>query len=101
MSTIKLPELDQFHDVTYAQAAAFRQHGHVLIPNVLNVEEVLIYRDVIKDAADKFNTEKRDLEERDTYGKAFLQIMNLWEVDEQAKKFTLAKRMGKIAADLL
>nr|WP_294874329.1 phytanoyl-CoA dioxygenase family protein [uncultured Pedobacter sp.] len=101
MSTIELPKLDQYREITYAQAAAFRQNGHVLIPNVLDAEEVLIYRDVIKEAAAKFNTEKRDLAERDTYGKAFLQIMNLWEVDEQAKKFTLAKRMGKIAADLL
>lgn len=101
MPTIKLPELDQYHEVTYAQAAAFRQNGHVLISNILNAEEVLIYRDVIKEAADKYNTEKRALAERDTYGKAFLQIMNLWEVDEQVKKFTLAKRMGKIAADLL
>src|SRR5436189_133361 len=31
----------------------------------------------------------------------FLQVMNLWEVDESVKKFTLAKRFAKIAADLL
>ena len=37
---------------------------------------------------------------RDT-GKAFLQVMNLWEVDDEVKKFTLARRFGKIAADLL
>src|SRR5205085_10853400 len=34
-------------------------------------------------------------------GKAFLQIMNLWKVDENVRKFTLAKRFAKIAADLL
>lgn len=49
----------------------------------------------------QYNTEKRALQERDTYGKAFLQIMNLWEADEDVKKFTLAKRFAKIAADLL
>jgi ectoine hydroxylase-related dioxygenase (phytanoyl-CoA dioxygenase family) len=41
------------------------------------------------------------MEDRDTYGKAFLQIMNLWEVDENVRRFTLAKRFAKIAADLM
>jgi hypothetical protein len=62
---------------------------------------VAAYREVINDAAYKYNTEKRKLEDRDTYGKAFLQTMNLWDVDEDVKKFTLAKRFAKIAADLL
>ena len=43
----------------------------------------------------------RKLEDRDTYGKAFLQIMNLWQCDADAKKFVFAKRMAKIAADLM
>ena len=59
------------------------------------------YRPVILDAADRYNTEKRKMEDRDTYGKAFLQIMNLWEVDEAVRKFTLAKRLAQIAADLM
>ena len=41
------------------------------------------------------------MEERDTYGKAFLQIMNLWEADKNVRQFTLAKRFAKIAAQLL
>src|SRR5947209_7477366 len=39
--------------------------------------------------------------QRDTYGKAFLQIMNLWERDEAVRRFALARRFGKIAADLM
>ena len=41
------------------------------------------------------------MEERDTYGKAFLQIMNLWVEDDAVKKYVLARRFAKIAADLL
>lgn len=41
------------------------------------------------------------MEERDTYGKAFLQMMNLWEENENIRKFTLAKRFAGIAAQLL
>lgn len=101
MLNIKLPELSDHKLLTDSKIEEFRKNGHILTPGVLNNDEVAAYRDVINEAADKHNTEKRKLEERDTYGKAFLQIMNLWEVDEQVKKFTLAKRMGKIAADLL
>ena len=68
---------------------------------MLSPDEVSAYREAINDAAYQYNTEKRKLTERDTYGRAFLQIMNLWEVDERVRKFTLAKRFAKIAADLL
>ena len=101
MEIEKLPSLDDTKALDIATIRSFRENGHVLIPGILNREEVKAYRDIIKDAAYKYNTETRAMEERDTYGKAFLQIMNLWEVDKAVKKFTLAKRFAKIAADLL
>ncbi len=96
-----LPELKDDKQVTEPQIQEFRKNGHVLIPGILNADEAAAYRAAINEAATQYNTEKRKLDDRDTYGKAFLQIMNLWEVDEQVKKFTLSKRMAKIAADLL
>ncbi len=99
--TALLPALDNFITIDPLQEQAFRKNGHTLIKNVLSKEEAGVYRGVINEAAYKFNTEKRKMEERDTYGKAFLQVMNLWEVDEDVRKYTLAKRFAKIAADLL
>ena len=96
-----LPALDNLKQVSKGDILDFRKNGHVLIKEVLDEEEIAAYRDVIARAAEKYNEEKRKLEDRDTYGKAFLQIMNLWTVDESVKKFTLAKRFAKIAADLL
>ncbi len=55
-----------------------------------SAEDIAAYRPLINAAADRFNSETRPLEERDTYGKAFLQIMNLWVRDEAVKKFTLS-----------
>lgn len=101
MLTDCLPSLDDFITIDPQQVEDFRRKGHTLIKGVLRPEEVQPYRDAINEAAYKYNTEKRALEERDTYGKAFLQIMNLWEVDENVRRFTLAKRFAKIAADLL
>jgi ectoine hydroxylase-related dioxygenase (phytanoyl-CoA dioxygenase family) len=96
-----LPSLDDVKPVSPRQIQEFRETGHVLISNILSPEEIAVYRDIIVDAADTFNTEKRKLEERDTFGKAFLQIMNLWRNDERVRKFVMAKRFGRMAATLL
>ncbi len=101
MNKVQLPSLNDHLRLNSSQIEDFRKNGNTLIKSVLQPEEVAAYRDVINEAAYQYNTEKRKLEERDTYGKAFLQIMNLWNADEQVRKFTLAKRFGKIAADLL
>ena len=101
MNDLQLPSLDNFIEIAPAQVDDFRKNGHTLVKNVLTPGEAAVYRNVINEAAYQYNTEKRKMEERDTYGKAFLQVMNLWEVDELVKKYTLAKRFAKIAADLL
>jgi ectoine hydroxylase-related dioxygenase (phytanoyl-CoA dioxygenase family) len=101
MISSKTPALDSLIAVDDSQIKDFREEGHVLIKNILQPQEVAWYRDAIRDAAYQYNTETRDMKDRDTYGKAFLQIMNLWETDEQVRQFTLAKRFAKIAADLL
>ncbi len=101
MSASTLPDLSSDYSLTEDQIAAYRKNGHVYLPGVLNSEELAAYRPVIVDAADRYNTQTLPIEERDTYGKAFLQIMNLWTQDEAVARFTLARRMGKIAADLM
>lgn len=101
MNDFQLPSLNKYIPIQPSQIEEFRTKGHTLIKSVLQQDEVFECRRVINEAAYKYNTEKRKLEERDTYGKAFLQIMNLWESDTDMKQFTLAKRFAKIAADLL
>ena len=98
---IKLPELNDFKSIPQSMIDEFRKDGHTLVRGLLSQEEVKAYQEVLVHAAEKYNTEKRKMEERDTYGKAFLQIMNLWRNDENVKKFVMAKRFAKVAADLL
>jgi len=79
----------------------FATHGHALVRGIASAEEIASYRPVIRDAAERHNRETRPLEERETYGKAFLQVPNLWTVDEGVKAFTLAARFARVAAELL
>lgn len=96
-----LPDLSEPIELKQEDINSFQANGHILLPGVLNSDEIAAYRPVIHDAAYRYNTERRKMEERDTYGKAFLQIMNLWRRDEQVARFTLARRFAGIAARLL
>lgn len=96
-----LPSLDSSFPLSREQVAFYAENGHIYLPSIVSPAELAVYRPVINDAADRFNTETRPLEERDTYGKAFLQIMNLWARDEAVARFTLAKRFARIAAELM
>ena len=97
----KLPELDDFKTISREQIEEFRENGHTITRGLLSPEEIAAYHSLIKKSALKYNTEERKIEDRDTYGKAFLQIMNLWRKDENVKKIVMSKRLAKVAADLL
>ena len=80
---------------------AYRNNGWVALREVATSEEMATYGPAIREAAMRHNTETRPMEERDTYGKAFLQIMNLWRHDPVVAQYTLSKRFASIAAQLL
>ena len=101
MDEVQLLSLNDYISVQPLQIKEFRENGHTLIKSVVKQQELPAYRQAINEGSYANNTEKRALAERDTYGKAFLQTLNLWEVDEKIKRFTHAKRFAKIAAELL
>jgi ectoine hydroxylase-related dioxygenase (phytanoyl-CoA dioxygenase family) len=96
-----LPALSDRRTVSTDDAAFFREKGHVLIRDLASPSEVAAYRPAIAAAADRYNVELRPIAQRDTYGKAFLQIMNLWCGDESVRRFVTAKRFAGVAAQLL
>lgn len=96
-----LPELGGEYPVTSAQASQYQQDGHILLRGVASRSELAAFLPGIRSAVERFNAETRPLEERDTYGKAFLQVMNLWARDEVARRFVTSRRFAKIAADLM
>lgn len=94
-------EYDQLFQLTSQDQEYFHQNGHVLLRNVLSPESAVAFRYALENAVQNLNTEHRALHERDTYGKAFLQIMNIWRSHPKVAKFVLAKRFAHIAAQLL
>ena len=93
--------LNTDYPIQAQQVADFQRDGHVYLPELISPEALKPYRDSIVQWADDFRKKQKPMSERDTYGKAFLQMMNLWEEDPNIKEFVFAKRFGQVAADLL
>jgi hypothetical protein len=101
MPTDTLPALTDAYAVDDEHVAAFRADGFVRLGGVASAAEAAAYRRPIASAVERHSTENRPLSERDSYGMAFLQVMNLWRHDEAVARFVLAPRFAGIAARLL
>lgn len=100
-SSTALPDLASDYCLAPRHREFFQTHGHVLLRRVAAPEEIAAYRPRIQNAVKTHKKETRALEERDTYHRAFLQVGNLWEVDDTVRRFVFARRFAKIAADLM
>ena len=96
-----LPDLSEDYRLTPEAIRSFRENGHVLLRAVASSEEVAAYRGPIGKVVQEHSVGKARLEDRDTYGRAFLQITNLWQKCKTVRRFALAHRFAKIAADLM
>lgn len=93
--------LSSHYDVSDAQKQAYRENGHVYLPGVFSGTEVAAYREQILDATAEMRSVAPNMSKRDTYGKAFLQMSNLWTQHEGVKAFTLCRRCAQISAELM
>ncbi|KPF80833.1 phytanoyl-CoA dioxygenase family protein [Novosphingobium sp. AAP93] len=81
--------------------AHYRNDGFVRLPGLLDAEELAHYGAEITRLTLALNTQVKPLEERETYDRAFLQVMNLWRSSEEARRFVFGKRLAGVAAQLL
>ena len=73
--------LDQYLQLSPEQLAFYKQYNFIKIKEVLPVEVVEHFNQIISKKVEEINTQDLPLTDRDTYGKAFLQLFNLWELD--------------------
>lgn len=93
--------LDQPYDLQPDQVAFYRENGYIKLKNVLSQEVILYMNETISAEVVRLNTQHLPMEQRDTYGKAFLQIMNIWTKSKPVKQIVFSKRLAKIATDLM
>lgn len=87
--------------LTKDQIEFYQQNRFIKLKQVFNEETIAYFNDAIGKRVEIMNKENTPLEQRSTYGKAFLQLFNLWKEDEVVKEFVFSKRLAKIASDLM
>ncbi len=104
MSTPTAPfaqELNDLFPLTQQQISSFHENGYLKLKHVLSPELLEQYRRVIHERVADLSRDALPIDQRDTYGKAFLQIMNLWTESPEVKEFVFGKRLARIAAELI
>ena len=81
--------------------ASYRKDGFVVLRGVLSRETIAFFENHVTRQVEANSAHYLPLEKRDTYGKAFLQIPNLWTHDETIAALVRSSRLGRIAAELM
>ncbi len=95
------PNFSEPHPISKAHIDEFREKGHTLVRGLLRPDEVEAIRPAIVETGPKGRYDHRPLEERDTYGKAFVQMFNLWTHDRRVQAFVFARRFARVAGELM
>ncbi|MEP7107557.1 MAG: phytanoyl-CoA dioxygenase family protein [Ferruginibacter sp.] len=96
-----LQALTEPFQLTKEQILFFQKNGFIKLKEVLPASAITYMNETISREVKRLNTQDLPMDKRDTYGKAFLQIMNIWTRSEPVKEIVFSKRLAKIAADLL
>jgi ectoine hydroxylase-related dioxygenase (phytanoyl-CoA dioxygenase family) len=94
-------QLDQPYSLTPEQVEFYREYGYVKLRDVFSSGLLEHFRKAITKKVEELNTQRLPMEERSTYDKAFLQIMNLWTMSEEARQLVFGKRLARIATELM
>lgn len=94
-------DIDSHYPLTVHQVESFRENGFIRLRDVLSHATLEYYGREISRLTIALNTQDKPLEERSTYDKAFLQVMNLWERSPLVGRFVMGQRLARIAAELL
>jgi ectoine hydroxylase-related dioxygenase (phytanoyl-CoA dioxygenase family) len=94
-------DIDSEYSLSPQQIEYFQTNGFIKLKEVLSPEVLAHFGREISALVKKLSAQALPLEKRSTYGKAFLQNMNLWLQSEIVKEFVFSKRLGRVATQLM
>ena len=94
--------LDEPYPLSDKQIRQFSEEGFIKLKGVLSKELLDAFGPEITRVTMANNPRAGiPMEERSTYGRAFIQVGNLWEKSELCKQFAFSHRLARIATELL
>lgn len=94
--------INEPYSLTSDDVKAFRENGYIHLVGVLPDDVLEYYEPIISKI-----TQEHDpaagvaLEDKDIYGKAFIQLGNLWQHDAQVTELVFCKRLARLASELM
>jgi hypothetical protein len=74
-------------ELTTAQIEFYQKNRFIKLKQVFDADTIAYFNEAIGQRVAIMNKENTPLEQRSTYGKAFLQLFNLWKEDEIVKEW--------------
>jgi ectoine hydroxylase-related dioxygenase (phytanoyl-CoA dioxygenase family) len=97
-----LPLLDEPYPLDEESCQRFREDGFIRLPGVFDAPTLAHFdREITALTLAHDRNAGVPMEARDTYGKAFIQVGNLWTMGSEARRLTCSRRLARIAAALL
>ena len=90
----ELAILDQPFSLSEEQIAFYQKNKFIKVKQVLDEATVAHFNAIISKRVEVLNEVDTPLEKRNTYGKAFLQLMNLWTDDQDIAHLVFSKRIA-------
>ncbi|MCX6532981.1 MAG: phytanoyl-CoA dioxygenase family protein [Actinobacteria bacterium] len=94
-------DLNDTFEITANLRESFIEKGHCVVRGLASAEEIAHYKPSIDEATMQRRWDKRPLQERDTYGKAFIQSAAICQHNETTQAFIYARRFARVAAQLM
>lgn len=93
--------LETPYTLTNEQIQAYRANGAIFLPGVAAKDEIARIHPVLKETVYAVHASKNAQGRIADYSSMFIQVSNVWRLNDTLKAFVLAQRFAKIAADLM
>jgi ectoine hydroxylase-related dioxygenase (phytanoyl-CoA dioxygenase family) len=94
-------DLTDIINISKEDVEFFNKNGYIKLKNILSPDTIRYMNETISSEVKRLNTQHLHMDQRDTYGKAFLQIMNIWTKSDAVKNISFSKKLASIASQLL
>jgi ectoine hydroxylase-related dioxygenase (phytanoyl-CoA dioxygenase family) len=96
-----LPLLNEPYNLSDDTVRHYREDGHVMIPGLGTPEVISMYRPIIAETLSEVARRNATQGRLEEYSRFFVQVTNVWALDERAREFTFARRFAQVAATLM
>ncbi len=93
--------LDTEYSLSTDQLESYGRNAFVTLKNVLPPDVLGHMAEAITRKVSQLKKDKGPMEDRDTYGRAFIQVANLWTHSDAVRALVFSRRLGRIAAGLM